>query len=598
MRYSEDLIEEIRTSNDIIETVSDYVKLKNVGKYLFGLCPFHNEKTASFSVTPSKQIFYCYSCGVGGNVIQFIMNVERLSFVDAIKLLADKKGISVPEDEYDKSYQETYEKKKKLIKLSTDAAKYFYENLNSTNGEIARDYIRNRELSKTVIRKFGIGYSHNSWDALYKYLKSKDYSDDLILESGLISKDKSNGYYDRFRNRIIFPIFDIRGNVIAFGGRVIDSGQPKYMNSPETIIYSKNKTVYSMNFAKNEIIKQLILVEGYIDVIALYDKGIKNVVAPLGTALTENQAKIIKLYKDEVIIAFDSDIAGKKATKRALDILNDVGIKVKVLNLKDFKDPDEYIQKNGVDRFQGLINSAISMLDYKVLCIKESLDLEGTDGQIEFLNKIALLLSSLDNEIERELYAKKFIKDYKISENSLFNQINKNIKKNNNVVGTGVVIKIPKKNEDENIYLNNDDNKLSYYEKLMLVVLVEFNELKSKLQNELTIDFFTNLDNKELAEKVFIRFNEKGSLNQAEFCNYLNENQLKTFIKIFDKEFASFENSDKAFYDILNKVNKIKLDKRQNEILSLLSKKEDSSNLDLTALRNELNEILIKRSKI
>jgi len=386
IRYSDELIEEIRINNDIVDVVSEYVRLEKRGKNYFGLCPFHREKTPSFSVESEKQIFYCFGCGKGGNVFQFISLAEKLDYIEAVKLLADRAKIVLPESD-DAQEAERAKLRKQVLSINLSAARYYNDALHSEKGRIALEYLKKREISEQTVRKFGLGYSTDDWDSLYRHLKADGFTDEEMLKSGLIMQSSKGNLYDRFRGRLMFPIFDIRGSVIGFGGRVLDNSMPKYMNSPETVVYNKGKHLYALNFAKNSGSKNLIVVEGYMDTISLYQRGINNAVASLGTALTESQGRILKKYAEEIVISYDADTAGQAATMRGLNLLNDIGCNVKVLTVPDGKDPDEYIRKNGANGFKKLADGALSLVEYKIKILRTDQDLSTTDGKVAFLNK-------------------------------------------------------------------------------------------------------------------------------------------------------------------------------------------------------------------
>ena len=404
-RYSDELIEEIRIHNDIVEVVSEYVRLENRGKNYFGLCPFHREKTPSFSVESGKQIFYCFGCGKGGNVFQFISLAEKLDYIESVRLLADRAKIVLPESD-DTEQAEKAKLKQLVLNINLLAARYYHELLNTGKGEAAAAYLSKREISESTARRFGLGYSTDEWDGLVRHLKSNGIEEEHMLQSGLIMRSSKGTLYDRFKGRLMFPIFDIRGNVIGFGGRVLDNTLPKYVNSPETAVYSKGKHLYALNFAKNASSNKLVVVEGYMDVISLHQNGIGNAVASLGTALTESQGRILKKYSEEIIISYDADTAGQAATQRGLDLLSEIGCNVKVLTVPDGKDPDEYIRKNGAEAFKKLVNGALSLVEYKIKVLRSEQDLTTTEGKIAFLNKVAAVLTKVDNVMEREMYIK------------------------------------------------------------------------------------------------------------------------------------------------------------------------------------------------
>lgn len=414
MFITEEVIEKIKESNDIVDIISERVKLRKVGRNYQGLCPFHNEKTPSFSVSQDKQVFKCFGCGEGGNVITFVMKTKNLDFNETIKYLADRAHITLEENAERKK---SNERRDIFYKMHIDAARFFFKNL--TENKDMRDYLYNRGMTDYTIRTFGLGYAQNSWDSLLKHLKAKNYSEDQIVVSGLATKNEKGKVYDRFRNRIVFPVFDLRGRVIAFGARVMDDSKPKYLNSPETPIFHKGTNLYGLNFAlKNSKEKDLIIVEGYMDCISLSQSGIKNVVASLGTALTKEQAKLLKRYSHEVFISYDSDNAGQIATQRGLDILRSEGINVKVILIPRGKDPDDFVRAEGKDKFLELKANALPLIDYKILKAKEGLSFKSEEGRIAYAKKVVLILNELD-PIEKDVYLQKVSEDAGISESAL-----------------------------------------------------------------------------------------------------------------------------------------------------------------------------------
>lgn len=422
--YPEEIIEEVISRNDIVEVISDYVKISRKGKDYFGLCPFHSEKTPSFSVVPAKQIFYCFGCGKGGNVTNFIKNIENLDYIDSIKFLADRVSMVLPESN-DPKELEKQKKSNVLVEINQEAAKFYYHMLKSEISLEARKYFSTRALSSETITKFGLGYAPNEWNLLHNHLVSKGYKERDIFDAGLILRSSQGTYYDRFRNRIMFPIIDIRNRVIAFGGRILDGEGPKYLNSPETQIYNKRMHLYGMNIAKNTKSSNIIVVEGYMDCISLHQAGIDNVVASLGTALTNTQAKLLKKSVSEVIISYDSDLAGQKATIRGLDLLSKVGCSVKVLTLDGYKDPDEYIKSQGSNQFRKLIANAFPLVEYKAMLLRKAFDISKTDGKIKFLNGVSKAVAQVNNAVEREMYVKNISMKYNVSEQALMTEIRK-----------------------------------------------------------------------------------------------------------------------------------------------------------------------------
>lgn len=414
MFVAEEIIEKIKESNDIVDIISESVPLKRVGRNYWGLCPFHSEKTPSFSVTREKQLFKCFGCGEGGNVITFIMKTRNLDFNEALRMLADKANITLEESAENKK---SHDKLEVYFKMHVDAARFFFRNL--SNHKEIRDYFYRRGITDHTIRTFGLGFAENSWDSLLKYLKAMNYKEEDIVKCGLATKNEKGKVYDRFRNRIIFPVFDVRGRVIAFGARVMDDSKPKYLNSPETPIYNKGTHLYGLNFArKNSKEKSLIIVEGYMDCISLSQAGIKNVVASLGTALTKIQARLLRRNSDEVYISYDADNAGQAATVRGLDILRAEGIDVKVIQIPEGKDPDDYIRKEGLERYLELMKKALPLIDYKIQKAKEGLNIREDAGRIAYAKRVVSILNELD-PIEKDVYVQKVSEDTGISENAM-----------------------------------------------------------------------------------------------------------------------------------------------------------------------------------
>ena len=428
MLYTDRVIEDVRSANDIVGVISSRVKLVKKGKYFFGLCPFHNEKTPSFSVDQDRQMYYCYSCNKGGDAYKFLMETERLSFPEAIQRLADMANIVLPESSdpvYNSKISQAKERQKRQFEMHGQAVSFFSQNLISDAGKAARAYMQKRVIRADIVRRFNLGYALPDWDKLYEFLRSKGYSDDDIMTGGLALKGKNGGFYDRFRHRIMFPIQDASGRVIAFGGRTLDDSVPKYLNSPETPLYSKGKNLYGLNLAKNSKEKRMIIVEGYMDLIALSSHGIDNVVAPLGTALTETQARLLKRYTDEVIIAFDADGAGQAAALRGLDILENQGFRVKVLTIPDLKDPDDFVKTRGAAAFRELADAAKPLLDYKISYIRSQNPAGEANGDVQFFKGVVRVLAEVGDEIEREIYIGRIAEQYNISVGAIKTEIGK-----------------------------------------------------------------------------------------------------------------------------------------------------------------------------
>lgn len=413
MRYSDDIIEEVRMKNDIVDVISQYVKLTRKGSSYFGLCPFHNEKTPSFSVTPAKQMYYCFGCGAGGNVFNFIMEYENFTFGEALKYLADRSGVELPKIEYSKEAKEKAERKAALLEINKQAAQYFYYQLRREGGKRAYQYLSGRGLSDETIRKFGLGYSDKYSDDLYRFLKAKNYSDELLRESGLFQVDERHGMYDKFWNRVIFPIMDVNNRVIGFGGRVMGDGKPKYLNSPETKIFDKSRNLYGLNAARTTRKNYLILCEGYMDVISMHQAGFTNAVASLGTALTSGHASLLKRYTKEVLLLYDSDEAGIRAALRGIPILREAGVNSRVVNLKPCKDPDEFIKNMGAEAFEERLSQAMDSFMFRVSVAESEYPMEEPQGQNRFFEQCAAMLLELNDELERNLYIEALVRKYR-----------------------------------------------------------------------------------------------------------------------------------------------------------------------------------------
>lgn len=419
----EHIIEKIKEQNDVVDVISEVVKLKRSGRNYTGLCPFHREKTPSFSVSSDKQIFKCFGCGEAGNVFSFVMKYRNMSYIESVKYLADRANITIEEKG---SSKKLHDKKEILYNLNKEVARFFFNNLYKY--ETGKNYFSNRKIDEKTIRRFGLGYSLNSWNSVLQVFRKK-YGEELLLEAGLILKSEKGTVYDRFRNRVMFPVFDYKGRVIGFGGRVLDDSKPKYLNSPETLIFNKGTNLYGLNFAiKSSNTRTFIIVEGYMDVISLHQHGITNAVASLGTALTVNQARLLKRYADKVIISYDSDLAGQMATMRGLEILRTNGFDVRVLTVPNGKDPDEFIKNNGKEAFQKLMDSALPLIDYRLNKAKEGINFKNRDMVISYVKKVTDILTSLDS-IEKDVYIKKISEESGIGENAIYDLLNENIKK-------------------------------------------------------------------------------------------------------------------------------------------------------------------------
>ena len=429
MAFPPSFLDELIARNPIEDVVGQYVSLKRSGANMFGLCPFHGEKTASFSVSPDKGIYYCFGCHKGGGAINFMMEVEGLSYPDAVRALAKRAGMEVPEDE---QYQSRYRQQERLWALHKEAARFFHSQLYAPVGKAALDYAFGRGMSKGILTTFGVGYAPDSWDSLVKAMKAKGYTEEELKESGLVSvSQKTGNIFDRFRDRLMFPIIDVRGNVIGFGGRIIkkDSDAAKYLNSPETLIFNKRKNLFGLNLAKKTKQGFLILVEGNIDVVALHQYGFDNAIASLGTSLTEEQAALLTRYTEQVVLIYDGDKAGQNATQRAIPILEKAGLQVKVLQIKDAKDPDEFLKKFGADRFKLLLEESSNRVEYQLAAIRRKYDLREDDQRVKFIAESAEFLSTLGSAVQREVYGHRAADDAKISYDAMKLEVNKAFKR-------------------------------------------------------------------------------------------------------------------------------------------------------------------------
>ena len=593
VRYSEELIDEIRNSNDIVDIISQYVILKRSGRNFFGLCPFHKEKTPSFSVSPDKQIFHCFGCGAGGNVIHFISKIENVDFKESLEILADRVGIKLPtlENNVDSKRLELKEKVYEINKL---VATYYHETLYKPQAKPAQEYVKKRKLDNKALKEFCIGYAENA-NVLYKMLKEKGFTEEEILASDLVIK-KGNSYVDRFKNRLIFPIQDIRNRFIAFGGRVLDNSLPKYINSPENIVYSKARNLYGLNVAKNTKTRKLIIVEGYMDTVSLHQRGIDNVVASCGTALTEAQGRLLRKYAEKVIISYDSDSAGQAATLRGLEILNNLGCDIRILQMEGAKDPDEYVIKYGNGRFNDLVENAISLVEFKIKVLKKGLNIENTNDKIKFMNEIAKILGEVDNKIEQEIYIDKISSDYNISKEAIYAQINKNEYSNNKgskiLESSNIRKPIIKKQETK------VNSELEKRENIIISLLIDGGEeVYNKIKDIINPNDFKSEANQKIMRRLYEEF-EKGNSNINSLVDmFADDEQVVNALTGIMADDYEIEDNKKALEDVINNYQKEKLMARRNEIIQSLN----NANLDkekANELEKELHTLIIKLAQI
>ena len=555
MRYSDDIIEEVRQKNDIVDVVSQYVRLTRRGSTYFGLCPFHNEKTPSFSVTPGKQMYYCFGCGAGGNVYNFIMEYENYTFGEALKHLADRAGVELPKIEYSREVREKAEQRAELLEINKQAAQYYYYQLRTEGGKIGYQYLSGRGLSEETMRKFGLGYSDKFGGGLYTFLKSKGYSDERLRESGLFNVDERHGMYDKFWNRVIFPIMDVNNRVIGFGGRVMGDGKPKYLNSPETKIFDKSRNLYGLNIARTTRKKYLILCEGYMDVISMHQAGFTNAVASLGTALTSGHASLLKRYTQEVLLLYDSDEAGIRAALRGIPILRDAGVSSRVVNLKPYKDPDEFIKNMGAEAFEERLGQASDSFMFRVSIAESEFPMDEPQGQNRFFERCAELLLELKDELERNLYIEAIVKKYRgqygVSVEDLRKRVNTLALK-----GTPAENRTqPKTSGGQN--KKKKESASDQAQKLMLTWLVTYPGIFDKVAQYLNAEDFIVPLYKEVAQMLFRQREEEGQVNPAKLLNsFTDSEEQREVASLFNAtiHLETQQEQDRAFADTLLRV--------------------------------------------
>ncbi len=546
MFYSDDIIEEVRSRNDIVDVISGYVKLQRKGSSYFGLCPFHNEKSPSFSVSPSKQMYYCFGCGAGGNVFTFIMEYENYTFPETLKLLADRAGVSLPEQEYSEEAKRQRDRKSAVLEVNKMAAKYFYYQLRSPQGAKAMEYLKNRQLGDETIKRFGLGYAGPYSDALYRYLKKQGVSDQLLKESGLMQVNERQGMYDKFWNRVMFPIMDVNNKVIGFGGRVMGDGKPKYLNSPETIIFDKSRNLYGLNFARTAKKRYMLVCEGYMDVISMHQAGFTNAVASLGTALTSQHASLLKRYTDEVILTYDSDEAGIRAALRAIPLLKEAGVSTRVLHMEPYKDPDEFIKALGTEAFQDRIDHAENSFMFEVSVMQKSYDMKDPDAKTRFFQAVASKIAGFELEIERENYIEAVTGRYQISFEGLRRMVM-------NVLMQGVPVrKAPVRQEAR----QEKEDGIRKSQRLILTWLCEYPKLFETVSAYIRPEDFSDKLYRSVASMLYEQL-EHGQLNPARITNHFQDpEQQRTVAKLFNTEVPveTPEEQKKAIKETIHKV--------------------------------------------
>lgn len=595
VRYSDELLDEIKSKNDIVDIVSQYVVLKRTGRNYMGLCPFHKEKSGSFCVSPDKQIFHCFGCGVGGNVFHFISKIENLNFKETVEMLANRAGVELPvsgnfeDDKLAKLKSRVYE-------VNKCAAEFYHENLYKPTAKPGQEYVKKRHLDNKTLKAFKIGYS-GRFNELYTELKSKGFTEEEILASCLVNKNPDGKFIDRFRNRLMFPIFDTNERVIAFGGRVLDDSKPKYINSPEDIVYSKGRHLFAFNIARKYNSKTIIMVEGYMDAVSLHQRGIHNAVASLGTALTEAQGRLLRRSCEKVIIGYDADGAGQAATLRGLEILQNLGCDIRILQIEGAKDPDEFVVKYGPERFQMYVDKAISLVEFKVKMLKKSLDLDNVNDKIKFLNEVAKIVAKVENSMEREVYVDKISLEYKVSKDAIYAEINKllyaNSRTEQKLEKKVVPVKSVSIQQDEQPV----DVKTKRLESLVIYLLINYPDKSFERLKKLIDNNVIKIErNKAIINKLYEE-HEKGNINIENILDLFEDEITVNYLSGIMSSDFEITDVDKCIEDVLVTYRKELLLQRRNEILG----KIDNSNLtkeEVANLEAQLNEVIIQLAKI
>ena len=580
--YSDELIEEVRSRNDIVDVIGGYVRLQKKGSTYFGLCPFHNEKTGSFSVSPGKQMYYCFGCGAGGNVFTFLMQYENFTFGEAMQQLADRVGIELPQQEMTSAQKREADKRARLLEINKEAAMYFYRLLRSPRGQNAYQYFKKRELSDETMQRFGLGYSDQYSDDLYRYLRSKGYDDQILKETGLVTIDEVRGGHDKFWNRAMFPIMDVHNRVIGFGGRVMGDGEPKYLNSPETKIFDKSRSLYGLNIARSTRKNQLLLCEGYMDVIALHQAGFDNAVASLGTALTSGHANLLKRYTKEVYLTYDSDGAGVKAALRAIPILKEVGIVTKVINMRPYKDPDEFIKALGAEEYQKRIDEAENSFLFEIRIMESQHDMNDPESKTAFYNEVAKKLLGFSEELERNNYIEAVADKYQIGFDNLRKLVNQlamkdGLAKEHTPLKTG--IHENKKKEDG----------MKQSQKLLLTWLIEDPRLFGKVEKLITADDFTEELYHRVAQELFAQYDRDKNVNPAQIISlFQEEEEQKEVAGLFNARIHEVETKndmEKALKETIIRIKQNSIDYRTKhadptDLNALMKVVEDKRSLE------------------
>ena len=591
VQYTDELKEEIRAANDIVDVISQYVTLKRSGRNFFGLCPFHKEKSPSFSVSADRQYFHCFGCHKGGDVFTFVSEIEKISFRESLEFLAERARITLPVVE-NADFNKNQYLKDRMYKINAETTIFYHERLYKPLAKIAQEYVKQRKLDNNTLKAFKIGYS-GEYNELYKFLKSKNFKDEEILATGLVNKNERGEFIDRYRKRLMFPIMDVSGRVIAFGGRKLENNEKmaKYINSNENLIYSKKKHLFALNLAKQSDSKKIILVEGYMDAISLYQRGFNNVVASLGTALTEEQGRLLRRYSEQVILSYDSDGAGQDAIMRGLSILENQGCDARVLQMEGAKDPDEYVIKYGSGRFKILVENAISLVEFKIKMLKNKYNLENANDKIRFLKEITKILSGVDNKIEKEIYIDKVAQQYNISKEAIYAEVNK-ATYNEKVNEKTLVRPVAKKEQTIEI-----SPAIVKRENMIIYLLINhFRETYESIVTNITLEDFKLETNRFIFEKILESPAEESEKILQGIAN-IEDQEIQSHVSeilVTDYEINSI---DKCIEDLINTYNKERLTNRKSEIIRNLENSSSLTKDEIAKLEHELSNIIIELAK-
>ena len=596
VRYSDELLDEIKSKNDIVDIVSQYVVLKRAGRNYMGLCPFHKEKSGSFCVSPDKQIFHCFGCGVGGNVFHFISKIENLNFKESVEMLANRAGVELPVSSNSAEDDKRERLKSRVYEVNKCAAEFYHENLYKPTAKPGQEYVKKRHLDNKTLKTFKIGYS-GRFNELYTELKSKGFTEEEILASCLVNKNPDGKFIDRFRNRLMFPIFDTHERVIAFGGRVLDDSKPKYINSPEDIVYSKGRHLFAFNIARKYNSKTIIMVEGYMDAVSLHQRGIHNAVASLGTALTEAQGRLLRRSCEKVIIGYDADGAGQAATLRGLEILQNLGCDIRILQIEGAKDPDEFVVKYGPERFQMYVDKAISLVEFKVKMLKKSLDLDNVNDKIKFLNEVAKIVAKVENSMEREVYVDKISLEYKVSKDAIYAEINKLLYANSRTEQKLEKKVVPVKNVSIQQDEQPVDVKTKRLESLVIYLLINYPDKSFERLKKLIDNNVIKIErNKAIINKLYEE-HEKGNINIENILDLFEDEITVNYLSGIMSSDFEITDVDKCIEDVLVAYRKELLLQRRNEILGKIDN-NDLTKEEVANLEAQLNEVIIQLAKI